>query len=104
MRRSMKLSERIRKEFIVGDNILNFNFLGKIEQLESDSQMLEDLIEMIFDCGIDGTDQATHVFTKPGPRYAVYNAGGDLSILLAQASTPREAIAAAIKEWKANAE
>ena len=89
----MKLSERIRNEFIPGDNIRNPNFLG---QLESDSQMLEDLIEMMdkkvlclgrSDSGYDLLE------LNPGPdTIANYISLG--------CSTPREAIAAAIKYYR----
>jgi hypothetical protein len=65
--------------------------IGKAEQLEADSQMLEDLIEMI--CNIHITRPIKH---NDQWSLAIYETPASLF----KGSTPREAIAAAIKEWK----
>jgi hypothetical protein len=70
--------------------------LQEIQLLESDSQMLNDLIEMLLDERYGSWFGVCHD-DKPKPYTTVGDEYGHIKV---HASTTREAIAAAIKEWK----
>jgi hypothetical protein len=86
----MKLSEALKKSY--NFTIYNERILEQIQQLESDSQMLDDLFEMM--------QRANIGLSKGNGQWAVDEAieAKDHSDI-AFGSTPRKAIANAVKEW-----
>jgi hypothetical protein len=102
----MKLSERIAKH-CKNQNLIAIEtiVLPEIKQLESDSQMLEELIEMMtnswaFDLISYRKGACKHEEIIVGyymSRWGQCSSSGGYAPI---APTPREAIAAAIKEWK----
>jgi len=96
----MKLSERVYQHFknfgyIDEDTEMDYlqGVCKQIEQLEADSQMLEDLIELLFQPGSCILRRNGH---KKHPIAFYYGMGKEPIY----STTSKEAIAAAIKEWK----
>jgi hypothetical protein len=84
----MKLSDRKLSDFLRESTGYSGTAIEEALLLESDSQMLEDLIEMMKEYRISGIGNI-ELYDRYGNEKASY-----------RAPTQREAIAAAIKEWK----
>jgi hypothetical protein len=96
----MKLSEAVDLDQYNKDN--QYELVNKIEQLESDSQMLEDLIEMMSKLGcielsIDSEGEY-YDFKEWHIDYQTYKQ--TKTTILGRGFKPREAIVDAIKQYK----
>ena len=97
----MKLSEELYNRMAkpeepgyISPILVDKRILSKIRELESDSEMLKDLLEMIKKHGMFIIMER---HAQPEQFYFEINTSELTDII---GSTPREAIAAAIKEWK----
>lgn len=70
--------------------------IGKLIKLESDSQLLEDLIAMLA-----GKDYMKLETWSDKPNLMMFNPNGPMMKMpLGKGETPREAIASAVNHWK----
>ena len=96
----MKLSDEIVEALMHQSGFSAESVLDRIERLEADSQMLEDLIEIANKQDVS-LRLINHVFYMESFKKDACEHCGRLDIDIGR-EIPREAIAAAIKKWKEN--